>query len=158
MGTGIAQVAAQSGFKTILFDLDESVLTRAREQLLKNFQLLSDKKRISSSDLVSILEKISFTSNADECIADCCIEAIIEKPEPKISLLQHLAMINDRNCILTTNTSSLSVSAISKEVPDASRVAGMHFFNPAPLMKLVEIVRTAETSDHTLTTLIKLAD
>lgn len=92
-----------------------------------------------------------------QCIADVVIEAIIEKPEIKIGLFNQLAEINHSETIFATNTSSLSISAIAKGVMNASRVAGLHFFNPAPVMKLVEVVRGEQTSEEVMQALIQFA-
>jgi 3-hydroxybutyryl-CoA dehydrogenase len=150
MGSGIAQLSAQSGFHTILYDLNETVLEKARAGIEKILQMLADKKRISDDEMGKILQRILFTTDIHHCLGDVFIEAIVEKPEAKIALFNQLAELNHSECVFATNTSSLSVTDIAKAVKNPERVIGMHFFNPAPVMKLVEIVHTQYTNENTL--------
>jgi 3-hydroxybutyryl-CoA dehydrogenase len=146
MGSGIAQVAAQAGFATILYDLDKTMLEKAAGNIDKSLQSLVEKNKISEGEKKNIIQLISFTSNLQDCRADLIIEAIVEKPEIKTSLFNQLAELNHKECIFATNTSSLSVTHIAEKTNSPERVIGMHFFNPAPVMKLVEIVDTKFTS------------
>ncbi|HWJ26602.1 MAG TPA: 3-hydroxyacyl-CoA dehydrogenase family protein, partial [Flavisolibacter sp.] len=116
MGSGIAQVSAAAGFKTVLYDLSFEVVEKAKSKIEKDLQALVEKQKITSDKKESILRHIVFTNNINECIADVVIEAIIEKPEVKISLFSQLAAFNSDESIFATNTSSLSVSAIAKDV------------------------------------------
>jgi 3-hydroxybutyryl-CoA dehydrogenase len=147
MGSGIAQVAAHSGFATILFDLNEAIIEKAKAGIQKNLQFLLDKQKITAEQKEEIYNRITFTSNVKACKADLIIEAIIEKMEAKVSLFSQLAEINNADTIFASNTSSLSISDLQKQVSHPGRVAGMHFFNPAPLMKLVEVVKGEETDE-----------
>lgn len=156
MGSGIAQVSAQSGFNTIVFDLNEAVLNKAREGIQKNLQFLVDKEKIVAGEKEIIFKRIKFTKEIRDCIADVIIEAIIEKPEAKVSLFNQLAAVNTPQTILASNTSSLSVSDIQKKVEDPGRVVGMHFFNPAYLMKLVEVVKGEQTNEEVAQTIYDL--
>lgn len=156
MGSGIALVTAQAGFKTLLFDLNVAVLQKAAGNIKKNIQYLTNKQKISVREADRILNSISFISDAGNCIADLFIEAIIEKVEAKVDLFNHLAERNIPEAIFATNTSSLSVSLIQAGITHPERVAGMHFFNPAPVMKLVEVVRGEVTSSATIETLVNL--
>jgi len=156
MGSGIAQVAAAAGFDTILYDLSEAVLAKAKDKLHKDLETLVQKQKITSQKKEEILQQLRFTSNINHCIADVVIEAIVEKAEVKIALFNQLAGINSEQTIFATNTSSLSVTAIAKEITAPQRVAGLHFFNPAPVMKLVEIVKAATTSDEAIIQLVAL--
>ncbi len=156
MGSGIAQVSAQSGFKTILFDLNESVLQKAKEAIQKNLQFLVDKQKISQEEKESIFQRIQFLDDVKKCIADVIIEAIIEKVDAKVSLFNQLATINNAETIFATNTSSLSISDIQKDILHPQRVVGMHFFNPAYLMKLVEVVKGEQTDDGVAKTVYNL--
>lgn len=149
MGSGIALVAAQSGFHTILFDLNQEVLERASDNIQNNIQYLIDKKKISAAAGIIIFKNIQFTTDLNSCIADFFIEAIIEKVEIKIALFNQFAALNNASAIFATNTSSLSVSAIQAGILHPERVVGMHFFNPAPVMKLVEVVKGKQTSQST---------
>jgi len=146
MGSGIAQVAAQSGFTTILYELDKEVLEKAKNAVEKSLSVLAGKGKITDADKEKTFQRIHFTNNLDDCRADLFIEAIIEKPGAKIDLFSKLSALNHSGCIFASNTSSLSVSAIAEKIKNPERVIGMHFFNPAPLMKLVEIVKTDYTS------------
>lgn len=152
MGSGIAQVASQSGFSTKLFDLNETVLENAKISIEKNLQFLVDKNKITSDKKEEIFNRIQFTAKSKDCTGDIIIEAIIEKLEAKISLLNELSNYNDKGVIFATNTSSLSVSAIQEKVNFPQRVVGMHFFNPAYIMKLVEVVKGTETDESVVNT------
>jgi 3-hydroxybutyryl-CoA dehydrogenase len=158
MGSGIAQVSASSGFYTILYELNESVIEKAKLSIEQNLKTLVEKNKISQKEKEKILQKIHFTKDLHECLADVIIEAIVEKSEAKIALLNQLAEINHGETIFATNTSSLSVTEIAKKVLHPHRLAGMHFFNPAPVMKLVEIVKTGYSSDEVIRTLVELAE
>ena len=149
MGSGIAQVAAQHGFGVIQFDLNEAMLQKSRAGIEKNLDFLISKQKISPQDKDQVLNRIRFTSRISDCVADVIIEAIIENREAKVNLFKQLSAINSPQVVFATNTSSISVKEIAAGVPDPSRVAGMHFFNPAPLMKLVEVIRGEQTSDAT---------
>ncbi len=156
MGSGIAQVCAQAGFATILFDLNESVLAKAREQISGFIERQVSKERINRAEADAILSRIRFTSKMDDCRAGLIIEAIIEKPKAKIDLFTRLAAINSPDCIFASNTSSLSISQLATSIPHPERVVGMHFFNPAPLMKLVEIVQTPHSGEAIVTQIMEL--
>jgi len=147
MGSGIAQVAAQSGFATLLFDINNVVLKNAGDNIQKNLQLLVLKEKITVEESNSIFQRIRFVNNISDCVADIFIEAIIEKLDAKINIFNQLATINSAEAIFASNTSSLSVSAIQSGIIHPQRVAGMHFFNPAPVMKLVEVVKGEQTAD-----------
>lgn len=148
MGSGIALVAAQSGFNTILFDVNELALEKAKVALGKNLQYLVDKEKISESDKSAIYNRIQFTTDLEACTGEIIIEAIAEIEEAKISLFNELAKYNNEEVIFATNTSSLSVSALQEKIMFPQRVVGMHFFNPAYIMKLVEVVKGRQTSDE----------
>jgi 3-hydroxybutyryl-CoA dehydrogenase len=109
---------------------------------------------MSETRKASTVSNIKFVSELDFCIADICIEAITEKKQPKIDLFGNLAEINSSESIFATNTSSLSVTDIARELPNPERVAGLHFFNPATIMKLVEVVSTSFTSQKVINTLL----
>ncbi|MGN6420305.1 MAG: 3-hydroxyacyl-CoA dehydrogenase family protein [Pseudobacter sp.] len=150
MGRGIAQVAARYGFHTVLFDLNREVLEQAKAALQKDLQVLVDRNKLTAAQQHSILDHIRFTNEINDCIADIVIEAIVEKLPAKVALFNQLAEVNHSETIFATNTSSLSVSEIASQVVRPERVAGMHFFNPAPLMKLVEVVATPQTNKATI--------
>lgn len=157
MGSGIAQLAATAGFSTILYEQDEKVLKKATTAIEKNLQVIVDKKKIANEEKQKIFQQIEFTNDIHSCLADIIIEAIIEKIEIKISLFNQLAEINHSETIFATNTSSLSVTKIAEQVKNPERVIGMHFFNPPPLMKLVEIVNTKYTDSNTAKIALEIA-
>jgi 3-hydroxybutyryl-CoA dehydrogenase len=157
MGSGIAQLTASSAFPTILYDVNKVVLEKAKKTIDGNLKLLVEKNKITADQKEKIIESIFFTNDLEECVADLVVEAIIEDLEAKIHLFNQLATINDNKTILATNTSSLSVSAIADEIPYPHRFLGMHFFNPAPLMKLVEIINTNYTNEQTTRAVIDIA-
>ena len=148
MGSGIAQVAAQCGFNTILFDLNEKVLSNAKEVISNNLRFLESKNKISISEKEEIFKRIEFTDEIQHCFGQIIIEAIIENAEAKISLFNELSKYNSEETIFASNTSSLSISTIQKEIVVPQRVVGMHFFNPPYIMKLVEVVKGKETNDE----------
>jgi 3-hydroxybutyryl-CoA dehydrogenase len=148
MGSGIAQVAAQSGFATMLFDINSDVLQKASKNIQRSLQLLAEKEKLTNEESNRIFQRILFVSEIKHCVADIFIEAIVEKLEAKISIFNQLAAVNGDEVIFATNTSSLSVSAIQSGIVNPQRVVGMHFFNPAPIMKLVEVVKGNKTSDE----------
>ena len=156
MGSGIAQVSAQSGFNTILFDVNDDVLNKSKAGIQKNLQFLFDKQKISAEEKENIYKRIQFVSDINECIADVIIEAIIEKLDAKVSLFNQLAEVNNAETIFATNTSSLSISDIQEGVLHPQRVVGMHFFNPAFLMKLVEVVKGEQTNEGVAQTIYEL--
>lgn len=156
MGSGIAQVAAQNGFTTLLFDINAEVLQKAKINIEKNLQYLVDKAKISLAEKEAIHNRLRFISNTSDCLADVIIEAIIEKVEAKTNIFNQLAAINSSETIFATNTSSLSISDIQLNIAHPERVVGMHFFNPAPIMKLVEVVKGDQTSDTAAQTIYAL--
>jgi 3-hydroxybutyryl-CoA dehydrogenase len=157
MGSGIAQAAAQAGFHTLLYDLDTGTLDKAKERISKSLQTLLEKGRISAEEKEKTARLLQFSGDIQECLADVFIEAIIEQPQAKIALFNQLAELNHQECIFATNTSSLSVTSIAAGVINPSRVIGMHFFNPATLMKLVEVITTPSTHPSTTEAIMELA-
>src|SRR5450631_4382505 len=156
MGSGIAQVAAQSGFNTIVFDVNISAIDKAKSVIENNLQYLVDKEKISSSEKNEIYNRIQFTADIKECTGKIIIEAIAEIEEAKVSLFNELAKYNNEEVIFATNTSSLSVSSIQEKISFPERVVGMHFFNPAYIMKLVEVVKGRQTSNDVVTAVYEI--
>ena len=157
MGAGIAQVFAQANFEVVLFDVNSTQLEKAKAEIEKNLSGAVAKNKISEAEKNSALTRISFSSAINFLKADLIIEAIVEKLEAKRELFQQLAEINSAETILATNTSSIPVTRIAKDIPNPSRVVGMHFFNPAHLMKLVEVISGAETSKEIAETIKQLS-
>ncbi|HET9747246.1 MAG TPA: 3-hydroxyacyl-CoA dehydrogenase NAD-binding domain-containing protein [Chitinophagaceae bacterium] len=158
MGSGIAQAVAASGFYTILYELNNAVLEKAQSSIEKNLQSLVEKRKITGNAKEETLNNLKFTNDLHDCLADVIIEAIIEKAEAKIALFNQLAELNHSETVFATNTSSLSVTEIAKGVKNPERVIGMHFFNPATIMKLVEVVNTSYTNKNTTLTITELAN
>lgn len=149
MGSGIAQVAATAGHEVIIVDSKEAALETAKAKLAKVMNRLVEKGKYSAVEATSIQSRISH--GTDIQLFEGCglvIEAIIENLEIKKTVFNNLEEITDEHCILATNTSSLSVAAIAAACDYPERVIGIHFFNPAPLMPLVEIVPCIQTSDE----------
>lgn len=148
MGSGIAMAAAQGGYSVTLYDTNELVLEKAKNGIIKNLDFLLSKQKISPEENKEIFHRILFASSLVDCKADLVIEAIVEIPEAKMDLFNKLAEINPTGCIFASNTSSLSITELQKGITDPQRVAGMHFFNPAQVMKLVEIVKGTQTANE----------
>ncbi len=147
MGSGIAQVAAQNGHPVILCDVHQEALEKSQTKLAKIMARLVEKGRITAEDAAATQARITYThSPADFKPCDLVIEAIVERLDIKCTVFEKLEAIVSPTCILATNTSSLSVASIGAACKDASRVVGIHFFNPAPLMPLVEIIPAVQTS------------
>jgi 3-hydroxybutyryl-CoA dehydrogenase len=153
MGSGIALAAAQNNFEAILFDINEKGIENAKLAIEKNLAFLLSKGKVSAEEKQAIESRISFTSAINDCKADLVIEAIIEDLDIKASLYKQLAEVNGAETIFASNTSSLSVTAIQKNIPHPGRVAGMHFFNPAHVMKLVEVIAGELTDQETIQTI-----
>jgi len=156
MGSGIAQVCAQHGFATIQFDVNEEMLHKSKAAIEKNLQVLIEKGKLKEAEKTTILQRLFFTSDIYQCKADLIIEAIIEKKEAKISLFNQLTEINATETIFASNTSSISIKSIAKEIIHPQRFLGMHFFNPAPVMKLVEVIKANDTTDEVIETIISV--
>lgn len=151
MGMGIAQVAASSGHKTILFDINEVALAKAQTKLSADLEQLVNKSKISRSAADSIIERTSYVTSL-EAMKNCglVIEAVLEKLEVKQQLFLELEKVVSQDCLLATNTSSLSITSIAGSSINPERVVGLHFFNPASIMPLVEIIPCLFTSGKTV--------
>ena len=145
MGSGIAQVAAMGGYQTLLYDVDGNMVQKGRLGIEKSLVSLVEKGRITAEEQAGVLSRLRYSTAIEDCTADLIIEAIVERPEVKTGLFLQLAEINSQDTILASNTSSLSLNMLASGVPNPGRFIGMHFFNPAPLMKLVEVVNTVHT-------------
>ena len=151
MGAGIAQVAAQNGSEVVLVDLNQEMLTKAENNLDKVLARLVEKGSISEDEKINIQGRITYSTDVhDFKSSKIVIEAIVEKLEVKHSVFANLETIVSQDCILASNTSSLSIASIGSVLKNSSRVIGIHFFNPAPLMPLVEIIPAVQTSQETL--------
>lgn len=159
MGSGIVQVAAQNGHQVILVDLNEQILNKAKEQLVSILARLVAKEKITQTDADATIARVTYSQDLHS-FKNCglVIEAIIENLEIKSKVFSQLEGIVPSGCLLASNTSSLSIASIAASVEEPSLVLGIHFFNPAPLMPLVEIIPAVQTSEDTLNTARNLID
>jgi 3-hydroxybutyryl-CoA dehydrogenase len=149
MGIGIAQVAAQNWNQVVLIDTNQEVLDKAKAQLEKTLFKLVEKQKLTEADSSKIASLIEFTTNYDALKnADLVIEAIVENISVKHSVFSQIELIVSSSCILASNTSSLSIASISSVLKNPERMLGIHFFNPAPLMALVEIIPGVQTTEE----------
>jgi 3-hydroxybutyryl-CoA dehydrogenase len=145
MGQGIAQVCAMAGYKTLLYDIQPSLLQKALISIQQNLDSAIAKGKLTADTKASILENLNLANNLSELKVDLAIEAVVEKLEVKQQLFAELEKTNDGNCILASNTSSISITQIASVLKNTSNCVGLHFFNPAHLMKLVEVVSGSAT-------------
>ena len=149
MGIGIAQVAAQNWNQVVLIDTNQEVLDKAKAQLEKTLLKLVEKQKLTEADSSKIASLIEFTTYYDALKnADLVIEAIVENISVKHSVFSQIESIVSTSCILASNTSSLSIASISSVLKNPERMLGIHFFNPAPLMALVEIIPGVQTTEE----------
>jgi 3-hydroxybutyryl-CoA dehydrogenase len=151
MGSGIANLAASSGFQVILQDIDERYVQAGYARIEKFMEQSVAKGKITEGHKAEVVERIKVTTNLEDLkAADIVIEAVIENIDVKKSVFSQLDEILPEKAIIATNTSSMSITEIAEATKRPDRVAGMHFFNPAQIMKLVEVVRGFKTSDETV--------
>ena len=157
-GNGIAHVSAQSGFKTILIDVDQAQLDKALATIGSNLDRQIKKNIITANDKESALLNITTSINLKDCHdMDLIVEAVPEKYDLKASIFKKLDGICKDTTILASNTSSISISNLASQTNRASQVIGMHFMNPVPVMKLVEVINTNHTSSDTTQKIVDLA-
>jgi 3-hydroxybutyryl-CoA dehydrogenase len=150
MGNGIAHVFARGGYETTLIDIKQEYLDRALGTIKKNLERQAQKGTIQASDVLAALGRIRTSTNIDDaCDGDLVIEAVFENMEAKTEIFKKLDSICRPETILASNTSSLPITLIAAKTGRADRVIGMHFMNPVPMMKLVELIRGIATSDET---------
>ena len=150
MGNGIAQVAARAGFEVVVRDVADDFLARGMSAIGKSLQRDVDKDRLTAEEKLSIIGRIKTTTDlADLREAFIVVEAVTEDLQVKLDLFKTLDGITNGNAILASNTSSISITKLGAITKRPDRVIGMHFMNPVPVMKLVEIIRGAATSDET---------
>lgn len=146
MGAGIALVCAQAQMKVTLFDLQMQVLEKAKTNNQKILQKQVDSGKIVAETMQNILDNIQYTTDVSHVKAELIIEAIVEKLHIKQDLFKQLMSINGAECIYATNTSSIPITQIAAGLDYPEKVVGIHFFNPAHIMKLVEVIKGAKTS------------
>ncbi len=159
MGNGIAHVFAQAGFDVVLRDIKMEFVERGINTISKNLQRGVDKGRMTADEKQAVLDRITATTEISE-MKDCdfVVEAITENFDIKKELLQSLDEVLGDNVILASNTSSISITKLASLIKKPDQFVGMHFMNPVPVMKLVEIIRGAQTSDETYNTVKELTD
>ena len=148
MGSGIAQVCAMADHQVVMFDVNGDALNKALTIIESNLDKGIARGKVSEEQKVATLKNITTSPNLEEVKADLIIEAVVERLDVKIDLFNKLAAVNNASTILATNTSSIPITQISAEVQNPERVVGIHFFNPAHIMKLVEVVSGAHTSEE----------
>ncbi len=159
MGAGIAQVGLTAGLEVILFDLDQQALQRAREQIRGHIARMVEKGRAEPGVLERMDQRLRLAGElAALAPAQVVVEAIVERLDAKQAVFAELEGVVGADTVLATNTSSLPVSAIARNCRHRERVCGMHFFNPVPLMQLVEVIGTPDTSEQTFGTALALAE
>ncbi|MBD2767170.1 3-hydroxybutyryl-CoA dehydrogenase [Hymenobacter sp. BT664] len=146
MGLGIAQLAIQHGLPTILFDLNPAALEKAQAAIAAGLSKLVEKNKLSTDARTAALARLTTTTDMNLVQADVIVEAVVERLDVKHQLFRELAAINDPTTILASNTSSLPITQLAAPVPNPERVVGLHFFNPAPLMPLVEVISGVATA------------
>lgn len=160
MGEGIANVFARHAYDVSLVDIDGAQLNRAVESIAGNLQRQVEKGRLEESEREEALGRISTSSDMDEAAAaDLIIEAIPEKVQLKTEIISRLASSSavSKDAIVASNTSSISITALARHAPDPTRMVGMHFMNPVPVMELVEVIRGLRTADDVAQTVMDTA-
>lgn len=159
MGNGIAHVFAQSGFNVQLFDISEAALERALVTIGKNMDRQIAKERMSEGDKKAALDRLHTGTNLAKSVshADLIVEAATENKEIKFNLFKQLDELAPAHCILSSNTSSISITKIAAQTSRPDKVIGMHFMNPVPVMKLVEIIRGYSTSNETMDAVVEMS-
>jgi 3-hydroxybutyryl-CoA dehydrogenase len=158
MGSGIAQVLAGAGIDVTLVDVAPAQLQRAQAMIERSLGRFVEKQQVSAEERDRTLARIAFTPNLDAAIGpDLLIEAVVEELAAKQDVLRRAAAVLPETAVLASNTSSISITALAAAVPGPERVAGMHFFNPVPVMPLVEVVRGQLSSEETVATVVALA-
>ena len=160
MGSGIALTAATNGIEAVVVDISEEQLSRAKEYHKKQVARAVSKERMTQEEADASLAILSYVNSMDEA-SDACwaVEAATENIDVKKTIFKHMFETFAEHVVLATNTSSISITDLSSAIPEAAnRVIGMHFFNPVPVMKLVEIIKGKETSEETTNATIALSE
>ncbi len=157
MGRGMAQIFAQAGFSVLIFDPSNPALEKARAEIEKSTRTAVEKGKLSENDRTTVLERIAYVSTIEALVADMIIEAVPENLNLKKELFQTLEKHNGPETLWATNTSSLSVTALAAALQRPERCFGFHFFNPVPVMKLVEVVAAEQTHPKIVEKAVELA-
>ena len=159
MGNGITQVAASAGYEVLMVDIKQEFVDRGMATIQKSLSKLVSKERMTQSDADETLGRITTTTNRNDCAdVDLVVEAVPEILDLKTSIFSELDEICKPDCILASNTSSISISTIANATSRPDKVIGMHFMNPVPIMKLVEIINGEQTSETTNSAVVEAAE
>jgi 3-hydroxybutyryl-CoA dehydrogenase len=158
MGSGIALCSILAGHQTLLFDISEAALAKGKELIEKELNKSLDKGKISIEQKNAALTLLVCSSDKNDLQADLILEAVLEKLEIKKDLFRHIESINSPDSILASNTSSIPITQIAAGLQHPERFVGIHFFNPAHIMKLVEIIKGAETKEEVAEKAFKWAE
>ena len=157
MGQGIAQVCAAHGYKVLLYDVQSEVIVKALTSIRQSLDTLTEKGKITQEQKNATLSNIHTVSDFRQLQVDLAVEAVVEKLEVKQKIFSELEKINNNDTVMVSNTSSIQITQIASALKHPKRFAGFHFFNPAPVMKLVEVVQGAATSRETIDLLMQFA-
>lgn len=160
MGNGIAHVFAQSGHQVSLIDVNAAALTRAQATIERNLDRLVSKERISADDKAATLSRLTTSTEMHGAVADAdlVVEAATERLDLKLKIFEQIDASAPASAVLATNTSSISITRIAAATGRPDKVIGMHFMNPVPIMKLVEVIRGYDTSDATTAAVVALSE
>jgi 3-hydroxybutyryl-CoA dehydrogenase len=160
MGTGIAQVAASAAFDVVIVDVSDAALQRAEQRIAKSLERLVSAGRLDASQAAAVAQRISHDTDLDAAVAtaDHVIETVPEDLAVKHDVLRRIDAAAGDHVIVASNTSQFSISKLAAATRRADRVIGTHWFNPPPLMRLIEVIRGVMTSDETLATTLALAE
>jgi 3-hydroxybutyryl-CoA dehydrogenase len=158
MGQGIAQLCAVAGFKVLLYDVQPELISNGINAIRKSLDTAVEKGKVSAEQRAAALANVIAVSDFKALQVELAIEAVIEKLEVKQKLFSELEKINSKDCILASNTSSIPITQIASVLKHQNRLAGLHFFNPAPVMKLVEVVQGACTDAAVVDKLVNFAN
>lgn len=158
MGSGIAQVVSSAGYNVILNDIEDRFLDRGLDSISKSLERMMKKEKITSDDKNNIIGRIIKSTRLDDLSdADFVVEAVIEDKPLKHDIFKRLDSICRKDVILSSNTSSISITSLAAVTSRSDKVIGMHFINPVPVMKLIEVIKGLNTSDETANTVFELA-
>jgi 3-hydroxybutyryl-CoA dehydrogenase len=159
MGAGIAQTAIQSGFETVLFDITDAITAKAAGGIRERMQRMVDKGKLDAAALDAAMQRLALSSNLEQAVsqADYVIEAIPENLTLKQDTFVRCERAAPAHCILGTNTSTIMISAIAEAMTDKTRLIGIHFFNPVPIMRLIEVVMGPQSSNRAFEATLEVA-
>ncbi len=157
MGQGIAQVSAQGGMRTFLYDAREGGAAAAKDRIAGHINRMAEKGRVSETDADAAINRLEVAGTlGDLAECDAVVEAVFEDLDVKRALFAEIEVSVGPECLIASNTSSIPIASIARDCRHRQRIGGLHFFNPVPLMKLVEVIRAAESSDETISNLMAL--